>query len=88
LTEQLLKLIKLSIQIVQAQELGLNQTVSAESKMLCQCSIRSPNIPSLQLSTTASKYGKIFFRHSEGHIRDFELQTVTFGVNCAAFLAI
>jgi len=56
--------------------------------MLCQCSIRSPNIPSLQLSTTASKYGKIFFRHSEGHIRDFELQTVTFGVNCAAFLAI
>jgi len=30
----------------------------------------------------------ILFRISEGPIRDFELQTVTFGVNCAPFLAI
>jgi len=31
----------------------LNQTVSADSKKLCQFTIRSPNRPSLQLNTTA-----------------------------------
>jgi len=30
----------------------------------------------------------ILFRNSEGHIRDFELQAITFGVICAPFLAI
>jgi len=30
----------------------------------------------------------ILFRNSEGHIRDFELQTVSFGLNCTPFLAI
>jgi len=33
-------------------------------------------------------FQRILFRNSEGHIRDFELQMVTFGVNCAPFLAI
>jgi len=33
-------------------------------------------------------FQRILFLNSEGHIRDFELQTVTFGVNCAPFLAI
>jgi len=35
-----------------------------------------------------SPFQRILFRNSEGHIRDFELQTVTFGVNCGPFLAI
>jgi len=35
-----------------------------------------------------SPFQRILFRNSEGHIRDFELQTVTFGGNCAPFLAI
>jgi len=34
-----------------------------------------------------SPFQRILFRNSEGHIRDFELKTVTFGVNCAPFLA-
>ncbi|XP_070141661.1 uncharacterized protein [Drosophila kikkawai] len=33
-------------------------------------------------------FQRILFRNKEGDIRDFELQTVTFGVNCAPFLAI
>ncbi|XP_070144167.1 uncharacterized protein [Drosophila kikkawai] len=33
-------------------------------------------------------FQRILFRNKEGNIRDFELQTVTFGVNCAPFLAI
>jgi len=35
-----------------------------------------------------SPFQRILLRNSEGHIRDFELQAVTFGVNCAPFLAI
>jgi len=35
-----------------------------------------------------SPFQRILFRNSEGHIRDIELQTETFGVNCASFLAI
>jgi len=35
-----------------------------------------------------SPFQRILIRNSEGHIRDFKLQTVTFGVNCSAFLAI
>jgi len=35
-----------------------------------------------------SPFQRNLFRNSEGHIRDFELQTVTFGVNCEPFLAI
>jgi len=35
-----------------------------------------------------SPFQRNLFRNSEGHIRDFELQTVTFGVNCAPFLVI
>ncbi|KAH8261697.1 hypothetical protein KR038_002300, partial [Drosophila bunnanda] len=31
---------------------------------------------------------RILFRNPEGEIRDYELKTVTFGVNCAPFLAI
>ncbi|XP_043063182.1 uncharacterized protein LOC122319647 [Drosophila yakuba] len=31
---------------------------------------------------------RILFRNNRGEIRDFELKTVTFGVNCAPFLAI
>ncbi|XP_041633313.1 uncharacterized protein [Drosophila kikkawai] len=33
-------------------------------------------------------FQRILFRNKEGDIRDFELQTVTFWVNCAPFLAI
>ncbi|XP_043063591.1 uncharacterized protein LOC122319857 [Drosophila ficusphila] len=33
-------------------------------------------------------FQRILFRNSEGYIRDFELKTVTFGINCAPFLAI
>jgi len=39
-------------QVIQAQVSGLNQTVSAEFKRLCQFTIRSPNRPSLQLNTS------------------------------------
>jgi len=35
-----------------------------------------------------SPFQRILFRNSEGYIQDFELQKVTFGVNCAPFLAI
>jgi len=35
-----------------------------------------------------SPFQRILFRNSEGHFRDFELQRVTFGVNCAPILAI
>ncbi|XP_033239458.1 uncharacterized protein [Drosophila pseudoobscura] len=33
-------------------------------------------------------FQRILFRNKEGLIRDYELKTVTFGVNCAPFLAI
>ncbi|XP_070141605.1 uncharacterized protein [Drosophila kikkawai] len=33
-------------------------------------------------------FQRILFRNPEGEIRDYELKTVTFGVNCAPFLAI
>ncbi|XP_051864343.1 uncharacterized protein LOC127566356 [Drosophila albomicans] len=35
-----------------------------------------------------SPFQRILFRTSDGEIRDFELNTVTFGVNCAPFLAL
>ncbi|XP_070070011.1 uncharacterized protein [Drosophila takahashii] len=53
ITERLFNLIKLPFQVIQAQVLGLNQKVSAETKKLCQLTIRSPTRPSLQLNTTA-----------------------------------
>ncbi|XP_070075699.1 uncharacterized protein [Drosophila takahashii] len=53
ITERLFNLIKLPFQVIQAQVSGLNQTVSAETKKLCQFTIRSPTRPSLQLNTTA-----------------------------------
>ncbi|XP_070141654.1 uncharacterized protein [Drosophila kikkawai] len=33
-------------------------------------------------------FQRILFRNSNGELRDYELKTVTFGVNCAPFLAI
>ncbi|XP_070068059.1 uncharacterized protein [Drosophila takahashii] len=33
-------------------------------------------------------FQRILFRNNEGDIRDYELKTVTFGVNCAPYLAI
>jgi len=42
----------------------------------------------IQVDPEHSPFQLILFRNSEGHIRDFELQTVTFGVNCVPFLAI
>ncbi|XP_070068037.1 uncharacterized protein [Drosophila takahashii] len=33
-------------------------------------------------------FQRILFRNKEGDIRDYELKTVTFGVNCAPYLAI
>ncbi|XP_070142300.1 uncharacterized protein [Drosophila kikkawai] len=33
-------------------------------------------------------FQRILFRNPDGEIRDYELKTVTFGVNCAPFLAI
>jgi len=53
ISERLFKLIKLPHQVLRAQISGLNQTVSAESKKLCQFTIRSPTRPCLQISTTA-----------------------------------
>ncbi|XP_041448462.1 uncharacterized protein LOC121404014 [Drosophila obscura] len=35
-----------------------------------------------------TRFQRILFRNAEGEIRDYELKTVTFGVNCAPFLAI
>jgi len=52
--ERLFKLIKLPHQVIRAQVSGLNQTVSAESKKLCQFTIRSPTRPGLKINTTAS----------------------------------
>jgi len=53
ISEGLLKLIKLPYEVIRAQVSGLNQTVSAESKKLCQFTIHSPNRPSLQINTIA-----------------------------------
>jgi len=53
ISERLFKLIKLPHQVIRAQVSGLNQTVSAESKKLCQFTIRSPTRPGLQINTTA-----------------------------------
>ncbi|KAH8357401.1 hypothetical protein KR084_000230, partial [Drosophila pseudotakahashii] len=53
ITERLFNLIKLPFQVIQAQVSGLNQTVSADTKKLCQFTISSPTRPSLQLHTTA-----------------------------------
>jgi len=35
-----------------------------------------------------SPFQRILFRNSDGNICDYELNTVTFGVNCAPFLAL
>nr|XP_041633540.1 uncharacterized protein LOC121503294 [Drosophila kikkawai] len=35
-----------------------------------------------------TSFQRILFRNSNGELRDYELKTVTFGVNCAPFLAI
>jgi len=53
ISERLFKLIRLSHQVIRVQVSGLNQTVSAESKKLCQFTIRSPTRPGLQINTTA-----------------------------------
>jgi len=53
ISERLFKLIKLPHQEIRAQISGLNETVSAESKKLCQSTIRSPTRPGLQINTTA-----------------------------------
>jgi len=53
ISKRLFKLIKLPHQVIRAQVKGLNPTVSAESKKLCQFTIRSPTRPGLQISTTA-----------------------------------
>ncbi|XP_044317457.1 uncharacterized protein LOC123038063 [Drosophila rhopaloa] len=53
ITERLFNLNKLPFQVIRAQVSGLNQTVSAETKKICQFTIRSPTRPSLQLNTTA-----------------------------------
>jgi len=53
ISERLLKLIKLPHQVIRAQVSGLNKTESAESKKLCQFTIRSPTRPGLQINTTA-----------------------------------
>ncbi|XP_044778298.1 uncharacterized protein LOC120284346 [Drosophila simulans] len=78
ISERLFNLIKLPFRNTQTQVSGLNHSVSAKSSKLCHFGIRAPTKPGLQ----------ILFRNKEGDIRDFELKTVTFGVNCAPFLAI
>nr|XP_041632345.1 uncharacterized protein LOC121502707 [Drosophila kikkawai] len=40
------------------------------------------------LSQEHTPFQRILFRNGQGDISDFELQTVTFGVNCAPFLAL
>ncbi|XP_051864162.1 uncharacterized protein LOC127566222 [Drosophila albomicans] len=40
------------------------------------------------MDSKLTPFQRILFRTSDGEIRDFELSTVTFGVNCAPFLAL
>ncbi|XP_070143520.1 uncharacterized protein [Drosophila kikkawai] len=40
------------------------------------------------LNQEHTPFQRILFRNGQGNISDFELQTVTFGVNCAPFLAL
>ncbi|XP_070141620.1 uncharacterized protein [Drosophila kikkawai] len=40
------------------------------------------------LNQEHTPFQRILFRNGQGDISDFELQTVTFGVNCAPFLAL
>jgi len=56
ISERLFKLIKLPHEVIRAQVSGLNQTVPAESKKLCQFSIRSPTGSDLQIDTTDPKF--------------------------------
>lgn len=46
-------MVKMSFQSIQAQVSGLNQSVSAQSRKLCQFTISSPSKPRLQVETTA-----------------------------------
>ncbi|XP_068140719.1 uncharacterized protein [Drosophila tropicalis] len=39
-------------------------------------------------ASSKSTNGRILFRNKEGQLGDYELNTVTFGINCAPFLAI
>nr|XP_041630542.1 uncharacterized protein LOC121501974 [Drosophila kikkawai] len=42
----------------------------------------------IRLNQEHTPFQRILFRNGQGDISDFELQTVTFGVNCAPFLAL
>ncbi|XP_043654518.1 uncharacterized protein LOC122620904 isoform X3 [Drosophila teissieri] len=42
----------------------------------------------IPLNPAHTAFQRILFRDDRGDIRDYELQTVTFGVNCAPFLAL
>jgi len=53
ITERLFNMVKMSFQSIQAQVSGLNQSVSAQSRKLCQFTISSPSKPRLQVETTA-----------------------------------
>ncbi|XP_041451290.1 uncharacterized protein LOC111075664 [Drosophila obscura] len=53
LTERLFNITQLPFRLIQAQVSGLNQTVAAQSKKLCDLSIRSLITPSVQLNATA-----------------------------------
>jgi len=48
------------------------------TKMYCQIWVDPKHTP----------FQRISFRNKEGDVSDFELKTVTFGVNCAPFLAL
>ncbi|XP_046868527.1 uncharacterized protein LOC124460982 [Drosophila willistoni] len=39
-------------------------------------------------ASSKSTNGRILFRNKEGQLGDYELNTITFGINCAPFLAI
>ncbi|XP_043063103.1 uncharacterized protein LOC122319617 [Drosophila yakuba] len=42
----------------------------------------------IRVNSTHKRFQRILFRNKDGELCDYELDTVTFGVNCAPFLAI
>ncbi|KAH8272613.1 hypothetical protein KR018_004510, partial [Drosophila ironensis] len=42
----------------------------------------------ISLDPSHTRFQRILFRDRTGHVKDYELLTVTFGVNCAPFLAL
>ncbi|XP_070139963.1 uncharacterized protein [Drosophila kikkawai] len=61
---------------------------SATTKVRVVFNASSPSSNGNSLNDILYPGPRILFRNGQGDISDFELQTVTFGVNCAPFLAL